>query len=121
MKKSLHFLRYTVLEIVLVVLCVYFAKTAPGFLTQDNLLGVLSNISVEGVVALGMTIVIICGEIDLSVGSGAAWSACWMAWIVQTLDNHHVSMPLNIAIAGTAAIATGSLIGDRDRLAPRLV
>ena len=93
------------------ILCVFLAKTAPGFLTKDNLLDVLSNLSVEGMVALGMTIVIICGEIDLSVGSGAAWSACWMAWLVQILASHHVNMPLTIALAGLAAIATGALIG----------
>jgi len=54
MKKGLRFLRYAVLEIILLIVCLVLAKTAPGFLTRGNLLGVLSNISVEGVVALGM-------------------------------------------------------------------
>ena len=111
MKKHLLALRYAVLEIILLFLCAVLAKTAPGFLTKDNLLGVLSNLSVQGVVALGMTIAIICGEIDLSVGSAAAWAACWMAWMVQDLDKHHISMAIAVPLAGVVAVVTGSIIG----------
>jgi sugar transport system permease protein len=111
MLKMFQFLRYTVLEIILLIICIFLAKTAPGFLSKSNLLGILSNISVEGVVALGMTIVIISGEIDLSVGSAAAWSACSMAWMVQAFDNHHMNMVLAIALAGSIAVGVGALIG----------
>src|ERR1051326_7574001 len=68
-QRSLYWAKRAVLEIVLVALCITLAFTAEGFLTTDNLLNVLRNISIQGVVALGMTMVIIAGEIDLSVGS----------------------------------------------------
>jgi ribose transport system permease protein len=35
----------------------------------------------QGIVALGMTMVIIAGEIDLSVGSAVAFAGCWTAWL----------------------------------------
>ncbi len=111
MTKVLQILRYSVLEIILVILCLFLVKTAPNFLTQDNLLDVLSNVSVEGIVALGMTIVIISGEIDLSVGSAAAWSACWTAWLVKMFSHQHVNITLAIILAGLIAISTGMLIG----------
>ena len=70
-----------VLEAVLVLLCIVLAFAAPGFLSAENLLNVLRNISMQGIVALGMTMVIIAGEIDLSVGSAVAFAGCWIAWL----------------------------------------
>ena len=57
-----------VMEIILAALCVMLAFTAPNFLTPDNLLAVLRSVSLQGLIAFGMTMVIIVGEIDLSVG-----------------------------------------------------
>ena len=54
-----------VLEAVLAVLCVALALAAPGFFTAENLLNVLRNISMQGIIALGMTMVIIAGEIEV--------------------------------------------------------
>jgi len=70
-----------VLEIVLVALCLFLAAVAPNFLTAENLLNVLRNVSMQGLIALGMTLVIIAGEIDLSVGSMVAFSGCLTAWL----------------------------------------
>ncbi|WP_221469367.1 ABC transporter permease [Cohnella nanjingensis] len=43
-----------------------------GFLTTDNLLNILRNMALQGCIAFGMTMVIIAGEIDLSIGSTVA-------------------------------------------------
>ena len=53
---------------------------APGFATLGNLLNVLRTVSMLGIIAFGMTAVIIAGEIDLSVGAGAALAGCIVAW-----------------------------------------
>lgn len=97
-----------VLEIILVVLCAGLALSAPGFLTGENLLNVLRNISMQGVIALGMTMVIIAGEIDLSVGSMVAFAGCLTAFLTERLA-HDGGIPLPAAIpaaiAATLAIA----------------
>jgi len=82
--KRLRYEHY-VLEVVLGALCVVLAFIAPGFLTTDNLLNVLRNVSMQGLIALGMTMVIISGEIDLSVGSAVAFSGCLTAFITEWL------------------------------------
>ncbi len=53
----------------LVLLCVVISLLTPSFLSVRNLLNVLDQITVLGIMALGMTAVIIIGGIDLSVGS----------------------------------------------------
>jgi ribose/xylose/arabinose/galactoside ABC-type transport system permease subunit len=106
-------LRQSIMEVILVALCVYLAFKAEGFLTKDNLLNVLRNVSMQGVIAFGMTMVIIAGEIDLSVGSMAAFAACLAAWLVQWLAGAGAGwpMPAAVGIAMGAALAAGGGIG----------
>lgn len=80
-------LRRFVMEIVLVALCAFLTFKSPYFLTADNLLDVLRVNSFKGMIALGMTMVIIAGEIDLSVGSAVAFSGCLAAALAKTLTN----------------------------------
>lgn len=99
------------LELVLVILIVVLAIKAPGFFTADNLLNVLRNVSIQGVIALGMTMVIVAGEIDLGVGSAVAFAGCLLAWQVQALGNRGVAPLLAVTIACVSTLATGALIG----------
>ena len=99
-----------VLEAVLAVLCVALALAAPGFFTAENLLNVLRNISMQGIIALGMTMVIIAGEIDLSVGSAVAFAGCWMAWLTGHLGAAVSPVPA-VLIAMLITIGTGLVPG----------
>ena len=60
--------------IALVVLCVFLSFATDSFLTSPNLLNVGRQISLLGIMAVGMTFVLISGEVDLSVGSTYAFS-----------------------------------------------
>lgn len=112
MTRSLRLHRY-VLEIILFVLCGVFAFIAPGFLTAENLLNVLRNVSMQGLIALGMTMVIIAGEIDLSVGSAVAFGGCWTAFLTGWLSGPGIGMSLSPAVplAMFLALLTGCAIG----------
>src|ERR687886_2897001 len=55
--------------VALVLVCAFAAYRYPQFLTENNLTNVLRQNSMLGLVALGMTFVILTGGIDLSVGS----------------------------------------------------
>jgi sugar transport system permease protein len=112
MTGSFHHHRY-VLEIILLALCGVLAFTAPGFLTTENLLNVLRNVSMQGLIALGMTMVIIAGEIDLSVGSAAAFGGCWTAFLTGWLSSPGVGMGMLLAVplAIVFALLTGFALG----------
>jgi ribose/xylose/arabinose/galactoside ABC-type transport system permease subunit len=102
-----------ILEIILVLLCVVLALTASGFLTAENLLNVLRNVSMQGVIAFGMTMVIVAGEIDLSVGSAVAFSACLTAFLTQKMTGEWFSLPIAMAIAFAmlCALIVGFFLG----------
>jgi ribose/xylose/arabinose/galactoside ABC-type transport system permease subunit len=109
--------RQLVMELVLLSLCIYLAFRAPGFRTLDNLLNVLRNVSMQGLIAFGMTMVIIAGEIDLSVGSAVAFSGCLTAWLTQWLIGPPFNLSIGLAIAlailisGAVGFGLGSLSG----------
>ena len=84
-----------VLAIVLSLLSPYFFKTA-------NLLNLLDQSVVVGIVAIGMTFVILTGGIDLSVGSVAG-----LTGVILGLALQHFNIPISVALA----IASGAAIG----------
>jgi len=96
---------------ILVLLCIFLSFTAPGFFTIDNFLNVLRNSSMQGIIAFGMTMVMIAGEIDLSVGSAVAFAGCLTAWVVKVLTALGVGAPLAVVCGIITALCVGYLLG----------
>lgn len=95
------------MEYILIALCVALAIKAPNFLTVENLLKVLRAASMQGVIAFGMTLVIIVGEIDLSVGATASFAGCMLAWLTQ----RGTPLPVGAAITAVIGYGQGLFIG----------
>lgn len=70
---------------VLIVLIVYFSFASPFFLGANNLLNILTAIAVTGVLAVPGTLLLIAGQVDLSVGAGTALCGIVLATQVPTL------------------------------------
>jgi len=73
------------LLVVLVVLFVFFAIKSPFFLGSDNILNILTAIAVTGIIAVPATMLLVAGQVDLSVGSGAAFCGVLLATRVESL------------------------------------
>lgn len=91
------------LIIVLVALVAVFGAMNPSFLKVSNLINVLSQNSIIGVVSLGMTLVIIIGGIDLSVGSIVA--------VCSILFASFIVSGVGIFPAILIAILVGAILG----------
>jgi ribose transport system permease protein len=89
-----------------VVIAVGLSLLSPFFLTRSNIFNMLDQSVVIGIVAVGMTFVILTGGIDLSVGSVAG-----LTGIVLGLTLQHLSVPLSIAVALGAGAGIGLLSG----------
>ena len=87
----------------LVLMMAIFAVIGPGFLSERNLVNVLQQSSINAFVAIGMTLVIISGGIDLSVGPTAALAAVLAAGLMTT------GVPVPLAIL--AGLLLGALCG----------
>ncbi len=89
--------------IALFIMCAYLSIASPHFLTGSNLANVLLQSSINAILALGVTFVIISGGIDLSLGSVLALSGVVMGVILKNSGN--------IPIAIIAALLIGVLCG----------
>lgn len=95
----------------LIILCVCFSLASEHFLSVRNGLNILDQVTVLGILAIGMTAVIIIGGIDLSVGSVLAFATMMMGWLAK-----EVGLPLPAAIlvgvlaGGACGLVSGLLI-----------
>lgn len=83
----------------------------PNFLKSDNLLNIANQIAVIAILAIGMTMVIITGGIDLSVGSLLALSAVLSAKFIRDFAGGEAASPLGMIVACSAAVAICGLVG----------
>ncbi len=88
----------------LLVLFVAFSLASPYFLTPDNIGGIFLATAVNGVLALGVTFVIINGGIDLSVGTVMTFSAVMTGQFITVWQ-------LPVLVGVLAGLATGALCG----------
>jgi simple sugar transport system permease protein len=96
------------LLVVFVALFVALSILAPSFFTVTNQLSILQNAAFFGIVAFAMTLVIVAGEIDISVGSMAALSSALIGVFVA---KHGIPMPLALVLVLGIAAAIGAFAG----------
>ncbi|MGY0398485.1 MAG: ABC transporter permease [Ostreibacterium sp.] len=101
-KISYYFSRYGII-LAFIVLSTVLSIISPYFLTTNNLLNVLRQTSINGILALGMTFVILTRGIDLSVGSIVACSAMIAASFATGSDNSALLLPIFVGL-GTGLV-----------------
>ena len=106
-----------------IVLCIFFTMFNSLFLTPGNIINILRQVSFNAILAMGMTMVIITGGIDLSVGSVLALAAVVTASLVKA-DAPLTSMPVAVLAGLLLGAFCGFLNGlfiTKGRLAPFIV
>ena len=88
----------------LIVMIIVFSVASPNFLQFNNVIGILIATAINGVLALGVTFVIISGGIDLSIGTVMTLSAVITGVLITNMD-----LPVPVGIVG--GILTGGLAG----------
>lgn len=92
----------------LVILFIVFSLASPYFFTFDNVVGILVATAVNGLLAIGVTFIIITGGIDLSVGTVMTLSSVMAAVFVKTWG---LPVPLGILAGVITGIFAGVLNG----------
>ena len=93
--------------LILVVICIFAAFLSNSFLSVSNLFNVFKQITVAGIIACGMTFVILTGGIDLSVGSILGLSGVVASGVLQSTGN----TGLAVLTALTIGIFCGAVNG----------
>jgi ribose transport system permease protein len=94
----------------LIVLCIVLWILTPRFLTVPNLLNVAQQTSINAIIAVGMTFVIISAGIDLSVGSIVAFSGMVLASVLHAGLPVPIALLIGLAVAIVCGLANGLLV-----------
>src|SRR5699024_630341 len=87
-----------------IILCIFFSVASQEFLSMSNLSNIVRQVSINGILAVGMTFVILTGGIDLSVGSVMALTGTIMAGMM-------ISYGLPPIVAVLIGMVLGAVIG----------
>lgn len=101
------------LLLVLVALFVFFSIASPFFLNRENLINILQNVAVVGIIACPATLLLISGQFDLSVGSGVGFAGMLMAVAALAPGTGGVDLPLamNLQVSSAFIVAVlGTLL-----------
>lgn len=99
--------RKTAIIWVLVLLCIVMAVIEPNFISPGNLVLIIKQIAITGILGVGMTMIIITGGIDLSVGAVIALSS-----VCAAMFGGLETQGLPVIVPIIVGVLVGSLIGS---------
>lgn len=100
--------------IVLALLVVFFSLATPNFLSANTMLLLAKHVALYGILAIGMTYVIITGGIDLSVGAVVGLAGIIAGGLIQnglTLESMGVTLYFSIPLVVLITILCGAAVG----------
>ena len=101
----------------LIVLIIVGTFASPQFMQPGNIINVMRQISINGVIALSMTFVCLIGGVDLSVGSQVAVYAIVMASMMKANISPFIAIPTSLAISIVIGFLNGLGV-SKGKLAP---
>lgn len=112
MKNLMALLRRHTIWLVLLAMVVFMSLVSKSFLTATNLLNVLRQVSMAGIVSVGMTVVLIGGNFDLSVGATVTLAAVVSVYLQPTTAmNTVVSLIVPLLLGLLVGAVNGAIIG----------
>ena len=102
--RSIFRVRESIMVVLILITCVIMTLLSPYFLSLTNFLAIARGISMEGIVTIGMVLLLIAGAFDLSVGSVMAFTGIITAILITDMN-----LPYVVAVLG--GLLTGSFIG----------
>jgi ribose transport system permease protein len=98
--------------VTLIALVAFFWVASPSFATLDNVANILTQISVAGIMAVGLTFVILCAEIDLSFAAIANAAGITVAYFTAQASYVNVAnIPLPGGVAIVLALLASAILG----------
>jgi ribose transport system permease protein len=91
---------FAALLVFLIALCTYFSLATPQFLTWGNIVNIIDAVAVIGIIAAPLTMLMVAGQIDLSVGS--AVGLCAVLMVVTANDHGPLAGVVAAVLAGVS-------------------
>lgn len=118
-KKYLSQMPWLAVVLATIILCIVFSSLSPAFLQFSNFQAVLVQSSITGIMAVGMSFVIMTSGIDISVGAILLLTATVFAYVFQGTQSFAIALASAIATAIVTGAVNGYLV-YRFKMAPMI-
>ncbi len=98
-----------IMYLVLIIMCIVLAISSENFLKVNNLINIVKQIAIQSIVAIGMTMIIITGNIDLSVGSIVAFASVVVAMLMTAGVPIPIAIVITILVSGVLGLISGGV------------
>jgi ribose/xylose/arabinose/galactoside ABC-type transport system permease subunit len=96
--------------LVMILMIAVLSIASPAFRTPDNVLNVLLQVSINGILSIGMVFVMIAGGIDISIGSMLALTSSVAGMVLLKTGNIFFAVFVSIAVTAVAGLMNGLLV-----------
>jgi ribose/xylose/arabinose/galactoside ABC-type transport system permease subunit len=96
--------------LVMILMIAILSIASPAFRTPGNVLSVLQQVSINGILSIGMVFVMIAGGIDISVGSMLALTSSVAGMVLLKTGNIPLTILVSVAATATAGLMNGLLV-----------
>lgn len=96
--------------LVMVLMITILSIASPAFRTPGNVLSVLQQVSINGILSIGMVFVMIAGGIDISVGSMLALTSSVAGMVLLKTENIPLALLVSVAATAAAGLMNGLLV-----------
>lgn len=111
LSKRIWSFRETTIIIIIIVMGIILSTLSPHFLTKDNIFSTAIGLSADGIIAVGMTIALISGGFDFSVGSVMSLSELTAGVLYLSGINIWISCAFALAVSVLCGFINGFFIG----------
>ena len=109
--KALRFFSSKIIYIAIIILAIVITVVRPNyFIRIINYQLVLNQISIYGIIAIGFTFLLICGELDLSIGSNYALTAIVFTLVGNSTNSYTIAIIAALAAATFVGVINGLLV-----------
>lgn len=98
------------LVLLLALLIIGLSLAAPRFMTADNATAILHQSAMVLIVAVGMTMLLITGEVDISVGASLAFASCVVMDVINNTNSLVLGILAGIAFGGAVGLFNGLVV-----------
>jgi ribose transport system permease protein len=98
------------LALAFLIICIVLSFLSPVFLSTNNIMNVLRQTSLIAITGIGMVMIILVGEIDLSVGSSQAVVGVFTVWMLNMTGSLFVAVSAGIGMGAVLGMINGLLV-----------
>jgi ribose/xylose/arabinose/galactoside ABC-type transport system permease subunit len=98
------------LSVSLIMLFIVFSNLAPNFFTRSNMINLLQQVAVLGITSAGVTLVVLSGNLDLSVGSVMAMASVFAAITIKATDSWILGLLTGLGISFLCGCVNATMI-----------